>query len=643
LLSVPIDKIEELSQFDFVEWIEIATQPKPLLDRALPSSNVDKVHQGLDLERSYTGKGVIIGVGDWGFDFTHPMFSDTNGVSRVKRAWVTQFTGSGGIPPEGFDDGHLYTDSNQIKTQVRHTSTNQSHGAHVAGIVAGTPIKAQIGTYSGIAKDADIIVVDLSDATMHIDLALTVLEATAYMFRYADSVGKPISINYSLGVSNMLHAGDGESLADIALSELLQENPEGKIVTVAAGNEGRNTHAKADLQNNDSFFVNIPFDNSNRLSLEIWGEVNSPFTVDLYYKNGSQQILYASYNTSNEELISGSKSVPGTNITYNMSGLVAPDDIFSYGNRHFAFLTINKQGSNQQPPDSCYLVIKGSNTSINIFNESGTTFSVPMSSNVVHGNHSSIRSPGTVEEVITVGAYATRIDGPYAIQNPNSIMSVETKGDIAPFSSRGPLTNGRIKPDITAPGAEIVSAKNNFATNYDKYIFDSTDCNNHYFASVSGTSMATPMVTGIVALMLEINPQLTHTEVKDILRVTAINDQWTGDAKNNKCPTWGWGKINAHAIMKNLETNSIEDFDNTISFTVYPNPVVNNEITISIFDVVCDLPFVVRIYDQTGKLVFLSSMQDTKTFDISRLASGFYIVKIDNSKRSAGAKIVVGG
>jgi len=144
-------------------------------------------------------------------------------------------------------------------------------------------------------------------------------------------------------------------------------------------------------------------------------------------------------------------------------------------------------------------------------------------------------------------------------------------------------------------------------------------------------------------LMLEINPKLTVNEIKDIIRITAINDQWTGDAKNNKCPTWGWGKINAHAIMKNLETNSIEDFDNTISFSVYPNPVVNNEITISIFDVVCDLPFVVRIYDQTGKLVFLSSMQNEKTFNISRLDSGFYILKIDNGKRSAVAKVVVGG
>ncbi|MCL2313008.1 MAG: T9SS type A sorting domain-containing protein, partial [Firmicutes bacterium] len=135
---------------------------------------------------------------------------------------------------------------------------------------------------------------------------------------------------------------------------------------------------------------------------------------------------------------------------------------------------------------------------------------------------------------------------------------------------------------------------------------------------------------------------LTVNEIKDIIRITAINDQWTGDAKNNKSTVWGWGKIDAHAIMKYLESTSIEEFENTISFTAYPNPVVNNEITISISDTVCGLPFVVNIYDASGRLVFLSSMQDVKTFDISRLDSGFYFIKLDNGRYSAVQKIVVG-
>jgi hypothetical protein len=86
LVSVPIDKIERLAELAFVELIEISKRPRPLLDRALPSSGVDKVHKGTDLKRTYFGEGVIVGVADWGFDFTHPMFLDKNGNSRVKRA-----------------------------------------------------------------------------------------------------------------------------------------------------------------------------------------------------------------------------------------------------------------------------------------------------------------------------------------------------------------------------------------------------------------------------------------------------------------------------------------------------------------------------------------------------------------------------
>ena len=64
LISIPINKIDELSKLDFVEYIDIAKQPKPLLDKAIPSTNVDKVHQGIDLQRSYYGEGVIVGVVD---------------------------------------------------------------------------------------------------------------------------------------------------------------------------------------------------------------------------------------------------------------------------------------------------------------------------------------------------------------------------------------------------------------------------------------------------------------------------------------------------------------------------------------------------------------------------------------------------
>jgi subtilisin family serine protease len=107
--------------------------------------------------------------------------------------------------------------------------------------------------------------------------------------------------------------------------------------------------------------------------------------------------------------------------------------------------------------------------------------------------------------------------------------------DIANFSSKGPLTDGTIKPDITAPGSLIYSAFNYFDTANAEPAkgitvdFMENDSDRDYpIIYAHGTSMSSPMVAGIVAFMLEKNSKLTQTEIKDILRTTAINDDWTG-------------------------------------------------------------------------------------------------------------------
>jgi hypothetical protein len=86
--------------------------------------------------------------------------------------------------------------------------------------------------------------------------------------------------------------------------------------------------------------------------------------------------------------------------------------------------------------------------------------------------------------------------------------------------------------------------------------------------------MSAPMVTEIIALMLEVNPKLTQSEIKDILRITAINDQFTGNVRDNKLPTWGCEKINVHAIMKHLESTDIKEKQDFM-FNIFPNPITD--------------------------------------------------------------------
>ena len=632
LVQLPIKNVELLSQYDFIEKIDIIQKVEKHLDRALPSSNVDKVHQGTNLKSSYTGKGVLVGVGDWGFDFTHTMFSDAWGRPRIKRAWLTDVPG---VPPARMEVGHLFTDSNEIQLGVQFSS-EKAHGTHVLGIAAGSSVKAEKSIYSGIAKEADIVVVDLE--AMHDGISTDLLEATEYMFRYADSVGKPISVNYSLGLAFSQHSVDGESLVDIAMSELLQANPKGKIVTASAGNSGTgNIHSKVELGYNDSFFVNIPFPDpplagyGRIIEFSIWGEDDTPFTADLYYKNGDQQIKYASFNTNNPDADYGINTVVTDSIFYFVYYRVS---LPLYPAMRPSIVVYIARNPAVQSIDSCYVVVKGSNTTINMWNYRNTNYSQPMSSNFKPDNNFTINSPGSIEEVVTVGAYVSR----------NLFRQNGDVGDIAYFSSKGPLTNGKIKPDITAPGSELVSAKNNFSDLYDNSIYDRTSDNLNHFVSLSGTSMSSPMVAGIIALMLEKKPDLTQAEVKEIIQITALNDQYTGNVRYNKDPVWGWGKIDAQAIMKYLEETNIDEKLN-MDLYVFPNPTT--EYVNIIFDNPAASYVKIDILNAIGQVVSTPINQyydaGIRSFNVAdlKLPTGTYFIRINTNKTTQQKSFIV--
>jgi subtilisin family serine protease len=130
-----------------------------------------------------------------------------------------------------------------------------------------------------------------------------------------------------------------------------------------------------------------------------------------------------------------------------------------------------------------------------------------------------ISIPGTSKAVITVGSYVSRA-------NPGSVP-----GALSAFSSRGPTRDGRRAPTVAAPGEELTAPQPGPA----------------FFGGLSGTSMAAPMVTGTVALMLQIDPAQTAADVARCLEQSARHDAQTGPAPNN---AWGAGKLDAAAACR---------------------------------------------------------------------------------------------
>ena len=99
-LKVPLENLERLSRYEGFDYFKIASKASANLERAVQDVRADSVHQGLGLPQAYTGKDVLIGITDWGFDYTHPMFYDTNlQQTRILAAW-DQFKKSGPPPPE---------------------------------------------------------------------------------------------------------------------------------------------------------------------------------------------------------------------------------------------------------------------------------------------------------------------------------------------------------------------------------------------------------------------------------------------------------------------------------------------------------------------------------------------------------------
>jgi serine protease AprX len=133
----------------------------------------------------------------------------------------------------------------------------------------------------------------------------------------------------------------------------------------------------------------------------------------------------------------------------------------------------------------------------------------------------------------TIGCPA---DAPDAL----TVGATDKSDNIASFSSRGPTSDGRIKPDVSAPGKDIVSCRAT-GTNDGKAI-------NTYYLSMSGTSMACPMVSGIVADLLQKKPGLTPAEVKDILEKTA-KPLGSGVPNNN----FGYGRVSVINAINYLD------------------------------------------------------------------------------------------
>lgn len=623
-LKAPVHTIDDLVNYAGIDYLEIANKVKPNLNKVSYDIRSDSVYQAIDLPQAYTGKDVYIGVLDWGFDYTHPMYYDTLlEETRIAAAW-DQFKQSGPRPTD-FDYGTEYNSTETLLAAGSDTSNIYGfayHGGHVAGIAGG----GGAGTsFRGVAFEAEFLF-----ATFLIDVG-SVLDAYSWMYNKAQDAGKRLVINQSWGLYYMGNL-DGTSLLSQAIDEYIDK---GVVFTTSAGNNGNvSFHIQKDF-NSDTLKSNVGFyqyDPANYWgqSLSLWGEPDKNFSINLKVFNNSNPALAETpfFNTENtDEYIDTFMVIDNDTVFYNLSAeAVNPFNgrphvrmrVKKTNDSHFLLMQVTAQDGTVHAWNVAELTTDVGNM--------GTPFTDFGDGAVAGDSDYGVGEPACTERLITVASHASS----YLSPNGNLYGGARSY-----FSSKGPIYDGRVKPDISAPGSNVMSAISSFTDAQVQYqVTMDFDGTTYGFRRLSGTSMSSPVVAGVVALMLEANPNLTADQVKEIILQTAYQDDATGDIPEEGSTSWGFGKIDAHEAVKTaINYSKVESFIKSKTFIVYPNP--NN----GLFTIKGDVNMSkYKLYSLNGVLV-KSAVINNNTIDVREVSPGVYLFKVDGIQKPK--KIIV--
>lgn len=658
-VKVPKDKLQQFTQLDGISYIQLDEPVKPDLNVVRTNTRADSVQKGISLPQAYSGKGVVMGVIDFGFDYTHPSVYDTLGSRyRIKRVWELN---SNGTPPAGFNYGNELTDTNAMKARGT-DNAQQTHGACVAGIAAGSGYGSLTNNrFRGIAYDADLVFVGVRRDSIE-QQWLTggfsdFLDGIAYIFNYAGSVNKPAVVNISWGSQSGPH--DGTTLFNEACDNMASA---GKIIVMSAGNDGEEKiHLSKSFNTNDTLlrtFLDFVPANYKRTWVDIWGDSAKTFCAKVSLFSNGSEIKSTNFICIDDQVHNMVLTNEVSTDTCTVQFITSKAE---YNGK--PRLTINLFNKTL---DSVLVSVKANDGTLHLWNEyyyyGYTNSFVSDFSNFGYswadsGNTQSTTSDmGSARSVLLIGAHISKTNWK-ALDGQTYGYNNYTTGKIAPFSSRGPLTNGSSKPDFTAPGLTMATAVSSFETKYtpsgarSAYLVaaytEPLTNKKFYYCEFTGTSASAPVTSGIVALMLQANPLLSPAQTKRIIQQTAITDTHTGTLPLQGDNTWGYGKINAYAAVKRAtqETGLYSFAGAKLDCALFPNP--NNGVFVLDYSAEQKAQLKIEAFDLTGKLVKEIPQWETVaginiyTLDLSALNKGLYIIKVSSKDGMAVMRTLI--
>ena len=500
IITIPENNISNLANYTEVEFIEKPKDLEFMIELGKRSSCINQIQ---DSAPNLTGEGVLIGIIDTGIDYLHPDFINEDGTTRIDRILDLSLES-----PETAAKGVVFTreqinealqqESREAALEIVPSMDTLGHGTHVAGIAGGNG-RASGGINQGVAYESDFIIVKLSRGEDEFYKSTDIMRGLKFIVDRAQELGKPVAINLSFG--NNYGSHDGNSLFETFIDQMA--NRWKNVIVVGSGNEGATGHHfHGFIEEDQEQTVEIAVSSfENNLSLQLWKHYPDDLSIEIVAPSGNSSGFI--------------KPVLGTQQFVLDDTEIAlffgkPSPYFTDQEIYIEFLPRNDYIADgvwkiniraDQIVEGEYDLWLPTATGLNI----NTRFLQPT-------KDVTLTIPSTSREVITVGAYNAATDS------------------IAGFSGRGyTRENNFVKPDLVAPGVDITSTVP--GGGYDTF---------------SGTSMATPFVTGASALLMEWgivrgnDPFLYGEKIKAYLHKSARRNENLRDYPNN---VWGYGAL----------------------------------------------------------------------------------------------------